>query len=51
MVGCIWYWIQVVKVINDSDFKVVEISVSLKESCVDNIIIVVVYFVKLSEVI
>lgn len=50
MAGRTWYWTQVVKATNDSDFKAVEISVSLKESRADNITTVVAYFAKPSEV-
>ena len=50
MAGRTWYWTQVVKATNDSDFKAVEISVSLKESRADNITTVVVYLAKPSEV-
>ena len=50
MAGRTWYWTQVVKATNDSDFKAVEISVSLKESRADNITTVVAYLAKLSEV-
>ena len=49
MVGRTWYWTQVVKATNDSDFKAVEISVSLKESRADNITTVVAYLAKPSE--
>ena len=50
MAGRTWYWTQVVKATNDSDFKAVEISVSLKESRADNITTVVAYLAKPSEV-
>lgn len=50
MAGRTWYWTQVVKATNDSDFKAVEISVSLKESRADNITTVVAYLTKPSEV-
>ena len=50
MAGRSWYWTQVVKATNDSDFKAVEISVSLKESRADNITTVVAYLAKPSEV-
>ena len=50
MAGRTWYWTQVVKATNDSDFKAVEISVSLKESRTDNITTVVAYLAKPSEV-
>lgn len=49
MAGRTWYWTQVVKATNDSDFKAVEISVSLKESRADNITTVVAYLAKPSE--
>lgn len=50
MAGRTWYWTQVVKATNDSDFKAVEISVSLKESRADNITTVVAYLAKPSEI-
>ena len=50
MAGRTWYWTQVVKATNNSDFKAVEISVSLKESRADNITTVVAYLAKPSEV-
>ena len=50
MAGRTWYWTQVVKATNDSDFKAVEISVSLKESRADNITTVVACLAKPSEV-
>ena len=49
MAGRTWYWTQVVKATNNSDFKAVEISVSLKESRADNITTVVAYLAKPSE--
>ena len=49
MAGRTWYWTQVVKATNDSDFKAVEISVSLKESRADNITTLVAYLAKPSE--
>ncbi|MFS1701613.1 type II secretion system minor pseudopilin GspI [Aestuariibacter sp. GS-14] len=50
MAGRTWYWTQVVKATNDSDFKAVEVSVSLKEQRTDNITTVVVYLAKPAEV-
>lgn len=49
MAGRTWYWTQVVKATNDSDFKAVEISVSLNESRAGNITTVVAYLAKPSE--
>ncbi len=49
MAGRTWYWTQVVKATNDSDFKAVEISVSLNESRAGNITTVIAYLAKPSE--
>lgn len=44
-----WYWKQVVKDTGDSDFKAVEVSVSLNENFSDTITTVVTYFAKPAE--
>ena len=44
-----WYWKQVVKDTGDSDFKAVEVSVSLDADFNDTITTVITYFAKPAE--